>query len=142
MAMPLGKTRLLPDWMIGAGDRAGLGNPKPAKSKVSTVNNVIKPAGTKELPPKATPKAKRERSDLKYSKFHLIKEFHLYNSYTSISISCIYHLFHLPTCHVCTCLMYQCQRVTYILSHMPLPTCHVSTCVIWPHAKARMYLFK
>lgn len=54
--MPLGKSRILPDWMAGAGDRVGLGNPKPAKSKPVAIT---KQAEHKSLPAKSTPKTKR-----------------------------------------------------------------------------------
>jgi hypothetical protein len=56
MTMPLGKRRFLPDWMLGAGGRVGIGSQKVVKSKPTPVS---KPATHKSLPVKSTPKAKR-----------------------------------------------------------------------------------
>jgi len=66
MALPLGKTRLLPDWMVGNGDRVGLEHPKPAKSKALAVNSANKLTANKELPAKATPKPKRKYDENKF----------------------------------------------------------------------------
>lgn len=57
MALPLGKTRILPDWMVGAANRVGFGTQKPVKSKPVTANKQTK---QKTTPVKATPKPKRK----------------------------------------------------------------------------------
>jgi len=58
MAMPLGKKRLLPDWMVGAGKRVGVGQKK--KAVVAEVPAPVK-VTARAAAPKSAAKAKAKR---------------------------------------------------------------------------------
>ena len=60
MAMPLGKHRILPDWMIGAGKRVGVGQKKKKKPAPEVVVPPVKTT-TRVVAPKSTTKAKPKR---------------------------------------------------------------------------------
>jgi len=59
MAMPLGKKRVLPDWMIGAGKRVGVGQKTKQKKAPAAAVPVKAPART--VAPKSAAKTKPKR---------------------------------------------------------------------------------
>jgi len=58
MAVPLGKKRVLPEWMIGAGKRVGVGQ-KTKQKKVAAAAPVKAPA--RAAAPKSAAKTKTKR---------------------------------------------------------------------------------
>jgi len=58
VAMPLGKKRILPDWMIGAGKRVGVGQKK--KQTIVAVAAPVK-VTTRITAPKSAAKTKAKR---------------------------------------------------------------------------------
>ena len=60
MAMPLGKSRILPDWMIGAGKRVGVGQ-KTKQKKAAAVTAAPAKAAAKAVAPKSAAKTKAKR---------------------------------------------------------------------------------